>query len=414
MQSHIKEHLTSEIPLVITQSVADQLIRMVIQFEIQGEHPLTLNSQMFGVNKFTFTAKDRQMFFDIINVNEDDVVRVIKKIPSINKEFKVISDAFNLMSVYVVYCLLNASISVNSKHDAIISVLNYMQYRFFGSAVNHYFPHGATYEIMQTVVESLSLKFSVRQLGSWKKVMTERSESLAFDDRVHHNTLTKFDVDKNILYLISDTSTRIRSQLKIITSEYYSTRETNTFIMSHSSTTTLDGEKILREKGGSFEMVAGAVFNKVLIKASFVDERYIKMVQVSVPRLNVGIIRRMLASFSDEARHQMELKKTRTIETKNNTDIYIGIEELIDHMIHVIYSSAIQNSKVNINSKIHVYRNVQNITAAARSSNQELLNVKASIDQFLKRTHISSRESTISGLIIALMLYVTLLSFASL
>lgn len=414
MQSHIKTHLTSEIPLNITQSVADQLVRMVIQFEIQGEHPLTLNSQMFGVNKFTFTSKDRQMFFDILNVNEEDVVHVIKKIPSINKEFKVISDAFNLMAVYTVHCLLNANISVNSKHDAIISVLNYMQYRFFGSAVNHYFPHGATYEIMQTVVESLSLKFSVRQLGNWKKVMTERSESLAFDDRVHRNTLMKFDIDKNILYLISDTSTRIRSQLKIITSEYYATRETNNFITSHSSTTTLDGEKILRERDGAFEMVSSAVFNKILIKASFIDERYIKMVQVSVPRLNTGIIRRMLGSLADEAKHQTSLGTTREIETRNKAELYIGIESLIDHIVHVIYSSAIQNDKVNVNSKIHVYRNVHNITAAARSSNQELLNVKASIEHLLKRTHISSRESTVSGLIIALMLYITLMSFASL
>jgi len=414
MVATIKEHLTRDLPLTITSNIANQLIKMVIRFEIRDEHPLTLNSQMFGVNRFIFLPQDRQMLFDIIGCEESDVAHIIGKIPSINKDFKVVSDAFNILSVYVAHLILNSKLPVNLKHDSVVSVLNYMQYRIMGSAINHYFPHNANYEIMQTVIESLSMKFSVRQSGTWKNVVTERSDSIAFDARAHHDTLFKFNVDKDILYLISDTSTRIRSQLKIITGEYYDVRATNNFIMSHSSTASIDGEKVLREKNNSFETICSSVYNKLLIKSSFIDERYIKMVQSTVPRLNIGIIRRMLSTIADEAKHQVEMGEIHPVKHKNNVELYMSIESLIEHIIHVIYMSAIHNSKVNINSKIAVYTNTKNVFTASRSSNQELINVRASIEDLMKRTRISSRESTISGLGIALSLYITLISFGAL
>lgn len=407
----IKNILTPAFPMVITPKLVEQLTKMVMLFEIRGEHPLTLNSQLFGVNKFAFTAQDRQMFFDILNICEEDVNRIIKRIPSINSEFKVISDAFNIMSVYMAHCILASNLSVNAKHDGTIAVLNYMQYRLIGSVINHYFPHGANHDIMQTVVENLNMKFSVRQLGSWKNVVVDRSESLAFDTKAHKDTLLTFDNDKNILYLISDTSTRIRSQFKIITGEYYETRKTNNYMVSHSSTTILDGVRILRESDSSFSTISGSVFDKILVKSSFIDERYVDMVQKTIPRLNVSIIRRMLSAISDEAKFQSEKGTTHVTQKHGATELYIGIEALIEHIIHVIYFTAINNKQVNINNKISVYTHVKNIFSAARTSNNELMSVRSSIDYLFRHTHVSTRESTISGLGIVLALYLTLMSF---
>ena len=414
MSSHILEEFSSHINIPITPTLANQLIRMVIQFELRDEHALTLNSQMFGVYKFIFNYVDRKNLFDIIGYDEKEINSIIAKIPSINKEFKVVSDAFSLTCVYLVYLLLNSKISVNLKHDAVVNVLNYMQYRFISSAVNHYLPHGANHEIMQSVVESLSMKFSIRQLGSWNKVVTDRSESMAFDTKAHHGTLNKFTIDKDILYLISDTSTRIRSQLKIITSNYYEMKEANAFITSHSSTASVDGEKVLREQSSVFESMSDAVFNKLLIKSSFIDERFIKMVQTTVPRINVSIIRRMLSVLSDEAQHQVESDTINKVDLKrNNLVIYVGIGELLNHLIHVIYSSAIHNPRININSKIAIYTNTKNVFTAARTANQELVNVRASFDDLFRRTRLTTRDSTISGLTIVAALYITLMSFSS-
>jgi len=409
---NIKEYFDEHIRINITHDLIKAINTLTLRFELRGEHPLTLNSPMFGVHKFFFTTEDRNMFFDIIKISESDVNNVVAKIPSIDKAFLVISDAFNLTCVYLVHTLLSAHISKHEIEECCTNVLNLMQYRFMSSAVNHYFPHSANYEIMQTVTEALNLKFAIKQYGTWKKVMTARSLSILATDKLHGDTLQRFNKDKDILYMITDMSTRIRSQLKIITSEYYTTKEANKFISSHSATIVLDGEKILREKDGRFELMTSVIYHKVLNKAAFIDDHVIKMVQTSVGRLNSSIIKRTLIALSDEAKQQQETHETtKIIHKRDDTEIYVGVEVLIGKIIHLVYMSAILSNRVNLNSKIAVYANTKNIFAASRTSDRQMINLRLSVADFLKRTRISKRESTVSGLTVAIVLYVTLLSF---
>lgn len=413
MAHYIYDILSKELPIQITNDLLNQLNRMVLLFEIREEHPMTLNSQLIGVHKFIFSNTDRKMFFDIIGHSEQVVNSVIRKIPSINSNFKVTSDALNVMIVYLTHLILNDRLNEKLRHDTAINILNYMQYRLISSAINHYLPHGASDDIMQSVIESLNLKFSIRQYESWKSVITERSKSLIFDEKAHHSTLSTFNNDKDIVYLISDTSTRIRSQMKVIVSEYYDMKKTNTFITSHTSTTSLDGEKIIRETAGGFSTVGSHVYDKLLIKQSFIDEKLIKMVQSSVSRLNESMIRRMLSTISDEARSQSDRGEGLKTITLKGEEIYFGIESLVEHIVHIVYSTSIENKNVNINSKIAIYNHVRNIFTAARTSNKELINVRNSFTHLCNRAKISNRESTISGLGIVFALYLTLVSFGS-
>jgi hypothetical protein len=415
-KNYILDVFSESIDIRVDDDLCKRLDRIIFQFEIRGDHPYTLNSQIFGDKKFIFIRADRDIFFNTIGVDEEDVTDVIKKIPSINKAFKVVSDSFNLVCVYLAHLLVSSkSIHKDIANKTAINVLNYMQYRLMASAVNHYFPHGVNHEIMQTVVESLNLKFAIKQYETWKNVISSRSESIIADTKAHHSTLVEFNNDQDILYLISDTSTRIRSQLKIIVSEYYTMKDASNIINSHSSIVTLDGEKILREKHGSFEMLSSTVFHKILSRTSFIDEGYIRMVQSTIPRLSIGIIKRMLYTLIDEAKTQMEDGTTnRIINKRDGTKVIFGIESLVQSVIKVIYTSALHDERVKLGNKIMIYMNTKNIFIAARVNDTELLEVRASINDLVTRTRISNRESTVSGLVIALVLYLNLISFQSL
>ena len=412
MSSFIYDQLHKSIDIKITPSLADQLNRLVIAFEIYKEHPMVLNSKIFGVNKFVFASRDRDTFFDIIDIDERDMKDAIKAIPSIDNSHKVVSDEFNIACVYLAHLILNSKLPKKLQIKTIINVLNYQQYRFMASAVNHYFPHGANYDIMQSVVEGLSLKFAIKRLGSWKKVITERSESLTLDTKLHHGTLAKFDDDKAILYLITDTSTRIRSQLQNVVGLYYEVKKANDFMLSYSSTTEIDGQKVLKEVSSSFEHISGSIFHKILRKSPFINDQYIKMVKSSVPTLNIGIIKRMIIALADEAIVQNdEGNTTKIVNKRDGTKLIVGIESLVEKLIYLIYDSAVHNKNVNINSKIAVYTNTRNLFAVHRSSDSKVLNTKMSIVDLIKRNRVSTRDATVSSLTIALCLYICLLSF---
>lgn len=414
MSSFIIKQLYQSVPINITPELAKSINRLVLQYELHADHPLTINSQLIGVHKFIFTTRDRDTFFDIIDVNERDVVDAIKLIPSIDKSHKVVSDAFNVMSVYLSHKILNSKLPEKLKIETVVNVLNYQQYRFIASAINYYLPYKANYDIMQTVVEGLNLKFSIKRAGTWKKVVKERSESLIHEDKLHRGTLLKFDDDKKIRYVITDTSTRIRSQLKNIVSLFRATKKANDFIRSVSATTEIDGEKVLRERSAGFEQISSIIFHKAIRKSPFINDQYIKMVQSTVPTLNVGIIRRMIISISDEANIQMNNDTTNLSKKKRDgSTLHFGMNALISKIVYLIYDSAIHNKSVNINSKIAVYNNTRSLFAVHRSSDSRILNAKMSIVDMIRRNKVSTRDATISSLVISLTLYITLMSFES-
>ena len=410
MSTEIKKHL-SKLSISISPDKVKQFNKMVLQFELKGEHPLTLNGQMFGVHKFVFTSEDRRLLFDIAGVTEQEVTEQIAEISVIDKSFKVISDPFNVLSVYLTHLVLGSKLSNKLKEETSINLLNYLQYRFMCSAVNHSFPYKANHDIMQTVIESLNLKFAIKQFGSWKDVIINRSEAV-INDRKLRKSLEKFDDDKTVLYVITDTSTKIRSQLRLITSEYHNVKETNQFIRSHSSTTELDGEKILRERDGSFDLMSSTVFHRVMNKQAFIDDNYIKMVQRSVPRLNKSIIKRALTALTDEAQIQSsEGRLKKVVNKRAGGKIYEGVEILTQKIIQVIYTNAILHDRVNIKSKIAVYKFAQNLFTASRMTDEDVVDTKNSITDFVHRQRITKRETTTSGLVIAIALYLCLLSF---
>jgi len=411
VKNYIADNL-NQIKLNITPEVANSVNKLVLQFEIRDHHPNTLNSNVFGVHKFIFMTNDRDMLFDIFNVNISEFQKIIRDTPSINEAFKVVSDAFNLLCIFIVHQTLSSKLSSADAHKLSVNVLNYLQYRIMSSAINHYFPYKADYDTMQTVIEGLNLKFAIKQFDTWKKVITNRSESLIDHKNKSYNTFKTLKDDKDVLYLLSDTSTRIRSQLKIITGEYYTLKEAGNILGSHSSTTSLDGEKILRERINGFSNISSSVYYKAHNKTAFIDNRYIQMVQKSIPRINTNIIRRALQAISDEILvNEHDNTKNKIIHKSDGTDYYYGTEELISRIVYTIYNSAIHNPKINIRNKIMIYINTKNIYSAARSSDPILINVKYSLNELFKRTKVSRRESTVSGLTIAIALYITLISF---
>jgi hypothetical protein len=370
---------------------------------------------MLAVEKFVFRSDDFSNFFEVLSLDERDVIAIIKAIPSVNKDHKVVSDALNLVSVYMIHKIMTSRLPSKLMIKTATNVLNYHQYRFIASAINHYLPHGANYDIMQTVMERLSLKYSIKQDHTWKKVTTNRSTTIISKDNIHYNTVMNFNDDAKVLYLITDTSTRIRSQLQNIVGNYLETKEADDYMKSFSRTTTLDGEKILKELNASFSHISSAVYNKILSKSQFVNEGYIKMVNHTIPMISYGMLKRAILVITDVANIQVADNESEKVITKRNgTIISVGLVKLIDDVVYSIYDSAIHNKSVNVNSKIAIYTNTKKIYSVYQKTNNDLTNNKLSIEYLITDNKITRRSNTISLLIVALSLYICLVSFESL
>lgn len=407
MKDILKENFDA-LKLKMTYKEFDELLKVTLLYELRDTHPLVLNSPYIGTEKVLFTEDDKNNLYDIFNIDVREVRDIIKRCEKINPSHNVSSNPFNVIITYLLH-----RISKTANHEKVfLALANYWQYMFFSSLVNRRFPHGANKDIMTLVIEDLNLKYDIKVYGTWKEVINHRSLYLDSRESIHRDTLDKYSVDDKIVYLMSDVQTRLRSQLNLITTLYYDYNKDNNKILSVSSTMNIDGETVLRESASGFNNVSNVVYNKVLNKNLFVNDKYIDLVLHFQKDISKGLLIRTLITMSDLAMSQRTDETTRKIVKKRDGSIYyMGIEGFTHEMLSTIYSKIAVDKSVKLNNKLSILVATRNIFTNSRSKEPGVLNTKSSIRQFLIDNKIASRDRTLSSVAIALPLYFVLMSF---
>jgi hypothetical protein len=419
MLNEIKHHFDEAFSFKITKDVSMHINQVVRQFEIRGTHPLALNGPLLGVYDLKFLPDDRAALFNIFNVSESEVRNLIMKIPSIKKEFKVVSDPFNVFCAYLLHVIqTSTSISSELRHSTAVDVGLYFQYKLFSSIVNNSFQYRANEEIMTKVIEDLTNKFDIRTFGTWRNLLLNRVETLLLSHSgLYYQVIMKFDNDNQIVYLISGVSTRIHSQIVKIAKVYYEYHKQGDKISSAKIDTEVDGDRIVRERQASMDIMKSIITSE--IHFGNVHDRYIVIITALFGVVNENLLRKSLSTI-----HYKYLAQTKTKGTTKSAEIKDGITatgadtyyEGLDLLVEKLFEGAIE---LLVKSELKHYNNLTNLLnvlkkalTASRLSNQYLLNVKYSLRKLIMDSGVVRREATISSLIPAIELYYLLCGFA--
>jgi len=409
--TYIKSYLSKNFPITINEKILKQLIIIVKKYEIKDEHSLALNTPLLGINNILFVQSDRDILFGIFNKNEADLKKIIKEIPSINKDFIVISDTFNIFCTWVLYNIQkNNKISKRLQYDASFSLLNYFQYRFFSSIVNYYYPYKANEAIMSAVINNLNLKFDIAKYKTWKNVIYKRSENILDKHNIHYKTITTYEYDNDILYLISDTQTKIRNQIKVISNLFHEYKEKNNLINAYTLTANIDGETIIKDAVFIFDGISEKIFNQMVYGNEFVTDKYLILISKLFKILSKSMIRTLLLKLCQIAKDQNQSNIENKEATIKGEKIIIGLKALIREILKASYEYMISKN-VNLNNKILVIDSTKKIYSYSRIANPDILKIKASINNLLKKISLTNRQSTLSSLSIVIPLYIVIKSF---
>lgn len=408
MSNYIKKAFSKYLDIKITNKHIIDIIQTTITYGIRDEHSSALNSPLIGVNKLYFTSVDQTDLFEIFDYVKSDIVKIIKDIPSINKDWVVISDSYNLFTIWLVHLLLE------SKHKdakkATYCLLNMLQYKFFSSILNQYYPYKVNEEIMRFTVENLTKKYDIIEYRTWRKVIFHRSENVIDRQSIHYNTLKRFHDDGKILYIISDIQTRIRNQIKVITAMFHENKEINNTIKNYSPTQDIDGLKIIKDLRGTTDIIKHNIKAQIINKDLFITDSYIKLVSSLFKLVNTLMIRRFLEYMCDSAKEQLEITDLKSIIQKRDFKYYNDINLLSFQIIKVIYEYCFNNN-TNIKSKVLILQVTKQLISSSRSQNENVINIRQSLKMHIKNSNISTKDTTISSLITIYALYMILKSF---
>jgi hypothetical protein len=383
-----------------------QIERLVIFFCIRKTHPLTFDGTMIGVDPILFSQSDYNALFDIFKISIKDVEKAIKNTQSIDKNFIVTSDPFNLLCMWLVHL---APIYIKDKricHEFSMNILRYLHYKFFCSVVNNSFRHGANRGVMEATINSLTKKSDIIRYESWRVLIDTHCERvLDPKDRLYTTILTASPDDKYIKVL-AEIQNSIRRKIVIVAQAYYLNSSEGNSVKSMSSISeNAEGEKIIAQSASVIDSAQAAMVIEVLNPNVFVQDSLVKDVAEIYSNISERMLKIALLKINEEAVIQQSSRKFDKVDISNGEVTYIGIRALILEIIRLMVSIC-RTKGVNLGSRVKVFKTVRDAYGSSRTTDPDILAVKRSIAQIIDPYELTTNESSKSALRLAVISYI--------
>ena len=394
---------SSKIFGIATSTIIGTIIGMIIVFY--------QNWEKFNPEYWEKQKNKRKLTNTISGITNSDVKKMIKEASSVNDNFKVASDPFNLFSIYAAHCFFASNLPDKLKYVAALKCLMLLEYKFFTSLVNHRFKFRPDEDSMRALFESLSAKFDIKQFGTWKQVLLVRATSFLNKDGIHYKTFTEFNDDMAILYAVTDLQTRIRNQINIFTEEFNRVKETRDRIGDYTlSGTDPDGEKAIVDVSDSYDKMTSNVYHDCMSVPHFIDESIVRMVSKFFTSINAAKLKSTLISFSELATKQARAGKQLELGKYEGEQIDVGAQALITSIIQKTYRY-LTITNVNLNSVAEILKGTKDAYSSSRINDEGVTYVRRSIVYLIDNIQDSTREATVTSLRTAFVMYIILLSF---
>ncbi len=239
------------------------------------EHINFFGSNLTGVYAVRFKTSDRNdVLIDIFDVEESEIRKEVIKLDAVGETWVRGTDVLNLSCLYLTHrALKNDKLSIKQRHDLAKSLLMIMHFKLIGSLMSRYFPHPVDPRLAQMTYAAMSKKFSIKQCGSWYKVLEARCEDILSTSSIHKRTLDRFDDDGAIQNMITDIQGRLKNMLKKIWGLFEEVRSKDNKLMTVTGTIDLDGKTVERTFTAEELQAIETAFNESYI----MDTAYIEM-----------------------------------------------------------------------------------------------------------------------------------------
>ena len=394
--------------------MCQELIKIVMRYEIRGDNMKAFNSPYLAVDKAYFLPKDADSVFDCFGIYKNDFTRECKKSSGISSSWNVTGNDFNLLVTWLVYLLGKIpGLPQKTVYDTRFHLVKLLLYKFFTGKVATMFKHGASAGVMQYTIDNLSAKSDIKkpETCTWKLIIEQHAREALDPNSIHAPLIDTFTPDDKIVYFLSDLHTRLSSKIKNVAEEYYKNHAEGNSISSTSIVSqNEDGENVLGELKATLDNVIIQIQQAVLNPAAFINYNHLKLA-AGLSNTRPEMLRKALIFFSDMAQQQYKAHKgDEVMTTKKKERIYIGYRILISELIQKSYRRAAMNG-ADMQSNVEILKKVADAYRASRIQDEDILLIKNSIDYFIDENMHIQREATMAALRTSFILYIIILTF---
>lgn len=383
--------------LLIDSNLAKRIVRYQLLWAAKNdEHVKFFGGHLTGVQVVRFTDSDRQVWFEeILRANNDTLQEKLFALEAVHEHHIVASDAMNLSCTWLVHMLMNAKgIPEKLRHDAIISTLLVLQYKFLTSRLFRHFRFPAVPATAEAAYASLSMKFDLKQAGSWGVLLNQRAESIVEHSAIHYQTLMTMNDDTAVEKFLNDVQTRLRSMLIKIVNVHYTVSAQGKKISTTSATLEHDGKEILKDRTRSLANYTRYIHSIIPDKESFLREELLVVIEKIIHTMPPHLFRDSLGWMSEQ------------YQGPRSTDLHDLVQEIMIHSFDYLAHnhSAVQNSHDLAGMLVRL----KGVYTAARSTDPVLYALRDRVEQLVKDATSTRNVSLLAPTRTGVLLYITL------
>lgn len=394
--------------LVFDTKLINKLYKFQVGFTHKNkEHMEFFGGNLTGVQRVRFTNSDFSEYFDtIINHDPNELRNRLEKTIVINQNrnrkgelFKVSSDVFNIVSMYLIHRFINAEIlTPEQKLKGSLYTALILNYKFLTSILSEWFKYPCDIKLAQATYAKLSGKFLIKKLGNWGEVINYRASEFVEINGLHYNTLKSFDDDDKIVKMINDAHGRIKDIMKNITSEHYTAKEGGESIYSSSNVMTdVEGIEVTRDKIHGLETYITYLSNVLHDKHSFIKNDLVGFVcSVSYTTNTNNLINSLnyMSEVSVNTNHK-------DIDKILRDTIYLGFNYLLEDEFSLSKNVDIPTFLIKLKGYF----------TASKSKDPELIALRESISDIVIKSNERINDQSLASTRTAVFLYISLRAY---
>ncbi len=380
------------------------LIKRIHDFEREfvnrnDEHIGFFGGNLLGVDRPRFKSSDWNNWFDeIVGLDDVELRSKLISLPSVVPTAIVINDVMNNTCMWLVHKIYNSNLSSEDKHNGMIDTLLIFQYKIITSKIANDFKFAANKEVAMATYASLSKKYSLKQHGSWGKVLIARAEEIISPNSIHLKTIQRFDNDKKVQYMISDCQGRVKDLVKNQWNAINEVKANDAKIVSQGNTIAVDGEEVLRDLKRNLLTYRNYIQSIVHTPNDFIKSQVFDVVCASMVTMSPTLLDKTLNYVSDQIRKD----KTGLIDRLLN--------EAMIHAFDVLHREKEGRVK-NIDLATLVIK-LRGVYMSSRSTDTTLLALREDADKVTALALKTKNASALAAVRTGLLLYIVTRAFA--
>lgn len=379
-----------------------RLAKGIYQYQIgyinqNHEHLEFFGSNLLGVHVVRFKDSDViRLFDDVLDIDYYDLVADIRRITTINHEFKISSDPFNLTCMYLIHRFMTSPVLGDKQRErAAYDAALIFFYRCIAAIQSYFFKYPTDPKIAQAAYSKLSNKYLIKKLGSWHKVMDYRANDLINKKSIHHKLLKTFNDDNGIVYAINDSQGRIRDLIKNYTAEFMKVHTDGENIGTNSGTyLDADGEETIKEKTKSVESSVNYVRQVISDKRSFIKDDLVRV----IVKINSNTSSRMV-------KHTLSWLSDGYNDTKLNKQVDEFISMVVIHSMFLIEHNIPSHQTRDY---AFVLNSLKNLYLSTRSNDPDLIKIREIGEKLIKEANGKISNSLVLATRTSIILYIVL------